>query len=277
MDGHGLSRQDRIRADNDYMKLKLMLERGAHFCVSSDGKDLPPELENRFLRNVLEFESMSENTAFISVFEKLGRPTRFPLASQLDDVALESEWKELLTCLNEHQVTIGVCSPNVDTRELYRFVTEELFDLQVSSVDMPGLVHGFIYDEFHPDPVYDNPRSVIDGFIEPLFADRPLGSMHFYRRFDLRLNGHGSLSQRQFMNLVNHFKSGYSGFSGLQLSDVRCSVSGGESVVSGVYHVQAHVEGRTEPLTGNWTAGLTEHPSTGIWDIHSIEIEGISF
>ncbi|RYY57806.1 MAG: hypothetical protein EOO09_00845 [Chitinophagaceae bacterium] len=277
MDGHGLSRQDRIRADNDYMKMKLMLERGAQFGISANGHDIPPELENRFLRNVLEFESMNENTAFITVFEKLGRPSAFRPSAQIPDHEIGEAWKELLDCLNEHQVTIGVCSPNVGPRDLYRFATEELFDMQVSSIDMPGLVHGFIYDEFHPDPVYDNPRSVIEGFIEPLFSDRPVDSMHYYSRLDLRLNEHYPLSQRQFMNLVNHFKSGYTGFSDVQLSDVTCTVDGRDSVVSGCYHVKAHVEGKMLPLGGNWTATLTEHPATGVWDIHSVEIQGIPF
>ena len=276
-EGQGLTPQEQLRADNDYMKMKLMLERGAKFGSSGQENDLPPEIENRFLRNVMEFESLNDKRAFIKVSEKLGSPEQFIPEEHIDDSRIDHAWTELLAFLNRHQITIGVCSPNVKPRDLYRFVTQELFDLHISSVDMPGLVHGFIYDEFHPDPAFDNPRSVIEGFLEPLFSSRPFEAMHFYRRFDLRLNDHYPLSQRQFMNLVNHFRNNYEGFSRLQLSQVCCSIDGSVSDVSGKFRVEAARKEDITLLEGAWTISLSENPLSGVWEINSARIGGISF
>ena len=272
------SRSERIQTDNEYLKMKLMIERGAQFRFIPGAESVPPEVENRFLRDILEFESLNENKAFIEVFEKLGRPSQFVPVDQITDDHIEQAWRELVTCLTRHQITVGVCTPNVGIRELYRFVTEELFRLHISSVDMPGLVHGFIYDEFHPDPLYDNPRSSIEGFIEPLFQAKPFSAMHFFRRFDLRLNDQYPLSQRQFMNLVNHFKNEHKGFHGLQVKNVRCSIEDGLSVVDGTYEVSAsRKDGAILDYSGSWQVSLSENPATGVWDISSVQVDGISF
>ncbi|RYY61524.1 MAG: hypothetical protein EOO05_06065 [Chitinophagaceae bacterium] len=276
-DGQGMSHQEKLRADNDYMKMKLMLERGAKFGTSDFAGELPPEIENRFLRNVIEFESLNEKRAFVKVYEKLGCPRQFIPVDRVPDAEIDAAWKELLGFLNQHQVTIGVCSPNVKTRELYRFVTEELFDQQISSVDLPGLVHGFIYDEFHPDPSFDNPRSVIEGFLEPLFSERQVENIHFFRRFDLRLNEHYPLTQRQFMNLLNHFKKRYDQFAGLKLGDIGCTVHGAVSEVTGDYQVECSSGGSQSILEGSWTVTLAEHAANGVWDICSVQIGGIDF
>src|SRR4051812_22182602 len=222
-------REDELRADNDFMKMKLMLERGATFGSGEQLRRIPAELENNFLRNVLEFESLNDGHAFITVRQKLGDVRRFAPVDEIDDEHIDHEWRELLTYLNSHQITVGVSSPFVCSRQLYRFVTEELFDLQISSVDMPGLVHGFIYDEFHPDPAFDNPRSAIEGCLEAIFCVEPMRAMHFFSKSGLRLNENEALTRRQFMNLVNHFKSGYDQFSTLTVKDVSCLIDADRS------------------------------------------------
>ncbi|MET0636000.1 MAG: hypothetical protein ABWZ25_08215 [Chitinophagaceae bacterium] len=275
--GKDRSRNENLRADNDYMKMKLMLERGAKFGVVGPDKILPPEIENLFLRQVIEFESLNDTRAFIRVGDKIGRPARFLPADQIPEEEIGRFCRDLLEFLNDHQITIGVCSPNVSHRELYRFVTEELFELNISNVDMPGLVHGFVYDEFHPDPLYDNPRSVISGCIEPIFCIKPIGSMHFYRRFDLRLNDHYPLGQQEFMNLVNHFKSGYEELDELYIGEVGCQVEGVLSSVTGNFKVHTVKGGNSTWLEGQWKVELVEHPVTGVWDIISVQIDQIRF
>lgn len=99
--------------------------------------------------------------------------------------------------------------------------------------------------------------------------------MHFYRKFDLRLNDHYPLSQRQFMNLVNHFKKGYDAFSELFLHEIRCTVEESDSVVSGGYKVKAGSGGSIVILEGEWSVSMSLHPVTGVWDINGVQISGM--
>jgi hypothetical protein len=39
----------------------------------------------------------------------------------------------------------------VDTTEMYCFVTEELLDEEIDDVRIPGLQCHFVYEEFHPN------------------------------------------------------------------------------------------------------------------------------
>ena len=48
--------EEQLKAENDFLKMKLMLEKGAEFHTSGDSMELPPEAENMFLKNIMEFE-----------------------------------------------------------------------------------------------------------------------------------------------------------------------------------------------------------------------------
>ena len=50
-----LNEEEKLKAENDFLKMKLMLEQGGHF--GGDGETpLPAEVENEFLKNVMAFE-----------------------------------------------------------------------------------------------------------------------------------------------------------------------------------------------------------------------------
>lgn len=44
-----LDEEERLRAENEFLKMKLMLERGAQFGLG-ENIDLPAETENQFLK-----------------------------------------------------------------------------------------------------------------------------------------------------------------------------------------------------------------------------------
>ncbi|MEI9806727.1 MAG: hypothetical protein WDO16_01940 [Bacteroidota bacterium] len=133
-----------------FLKMKLMLERGASFG-GNENNELPPEIENQFLNNVMAFEDHFQDYKMIKVFDKIGRPHHFKPASEIPDDEIKKAWSELQAHLNEHSIDLDVCSPNIPVRELYRFAVEELFEQEMDDMDMPGWTTHFIYDEFHPD------------------------------------------------------------------------------------------------------------------------------
>ena len=45
-----LSEKEKLKAENDFLKMKMMLEKGAQFGAGPNSMELPPELENEFLK-----------------------------------------------------------------------------------------------------------------------------------------------------------------------------------------------------------------------------------
>jgi len=71
---------------------------------------------------------------------------------------------------------------------IYKFITEELFDHEMDDIMLPGFVHHFIYEEFHPNHEYDyagTPKSLTTisfagRLMNSTFTNLPIGSI---RRF----------------------------------------------------------------------------------------------
>jgi hypothetical protein len=122
--------QEKIDAENDYLKMKLMLERGAQFglygkCVAD------PAEENRFLKDIIDFENQVAQKKMIKVYDRIGRPTHFKTADKIPDHEMDDAWMELANFLFRHGISIGVCSPNVTLRDLYRFAVVEMFYMEM--------------------------------------------------------------------------------------------------------------------------------------------------
>jgi hypothetical protein len=130
--------EDALKEENEYLKMKLMLESGAHF--GNLGAELPPEIENQFLQNIAEFEKQSATARKIKVFDKIKRPSQFLPINDIPDEMIDESWQKLADYINEHGVDLTVCSPNVSKRELYRFTVEELFEFEMDDLNIPGMV-----------------------------------------------------------------------------------------------------------------------------------------
>lgn len=66
--------QEMLKAENDFLKMKLMLENGADFINMDQVDAIPPEIENQFLNYVASFERQLKNPKYITVFEKFSNP-----------------------------------------------------------------------------------------------------------------------------------------------------------------------------------------------------------
>src|SRR4030095_14115384 len=148
-----------LKAENDFLKMKMMLEKRAHF---DSARNIDPAIENHFLKSVMEYEKQFEKGERITVFDKLGQPRQFRAVKEISDGEIEREWEALYSFMQERGVELSVCSPNVKARELYRFAVEELFNVETDKIDMPGMMTCFIYDEFHPDYAYENSRIAVE-------------------------------------------------------------------------------------------------------------------
>lgn len=271
-----LNEEERLKAENDFLKMKLMLEKGAQFGKGETDSELTLQLENEFLNYITEFEKQAENPTYIKVFDKIGRPTHFKPVAEIPEEEIDSEWEKLAAYLQQYNISLDVCSPNISTRELYRFTTEELFQHEMDDMNIPGMMHGFIYDEFHPDPVYDNTRAAED-CIRFIFNKEPLKFMYGFRYINLRLNEHTSLTEEECKTIVNRFKLVYDDIKLEECIVINCIVNEKNSYVTGNYKIKATIDKETWQLSGSWKIIFEFDAELGYWYINAVDIEDIHF
>ena len=104
------SYRDSLQAENDFLKMKLMLEKGAVFGSAGPCKATPEE-EHAFLQSVIEMEEAFERSDMVTIFERIGRPAQFKPVSQVSDQAMDTAWNQLNEFLRFHGIVLSVSTP----------------------------------------------------------------------------------------------------------------------------------------------------------------------
>jgi hypothetical protein len=138
--------KENLRIENEILRIKIKTELGGEYEGDSN---LPPELENEFLKNILAFEHRYAQIKMLKVANLLGNPV-FDDAALLDDKAVADAYHELETLLAEKHIVVEFTRPR-DVRFKYRFITEELFEHETDDMQVDGITKYFNYEEFHPD------------------------------------------------------------------------------------------------------------------------------
>lgn len=149
--------QEELRQENELKKLKLRAEFGAQFMGDHEEQsDIPAEVESQFLDYVQKFEEAAAKKEVKKVKEVLGNPS-FKKPEQLSDTQLKQELDKILEFMSLHNLQLDVIY-DVEDREIYRFITEELMGEEIDIIDVPGMNTCFIYEEFHPNHEEDLKR-----------------------------------------------------------------------------------------------------------------------
>jgi hypothetical protein len=259
-----------LQAENNFLKMKMMLEHGAEFGSS---KDLSPALENEFLRSVIEYEKQFEKGERIKVFDKLGQPHHFKPVLQIPESEIENEWIALHEFMQERGIDLSVCSPNVTARELYRFTMEELFQVETDKIDLPGMMTCFIYDEFHPDYVYENSRVAVEECMDYFFNKNTFYDHHFADY--VRLNHHQKLSRSELQFVIQKFKNDYDQIMPVSITTGSCVIKNDLCFVKGFYEAALIISGRSSIRKGDWMVGFQLNEENDYWYINDIMVRGI--
>ena len=268
-----LNDEERLKAENEFLKMKLMLENGASFGKMDTEKNLSPKIENEFLNYIAEFEKQSQNPTYTTVFDKIERPRHFRPVADIPEKDIERAWNELSGYLYKYGISLDVCSPNISATELYRFTTEELFQHKISDMNIPGMMNGFIYDEFHPDLVYDNSRQVEQNLLRDIFSKSDLFFEIDYPRTGFIFNDIVYTERQPYIGMINRFKSLFDEIELTACEIAGCSITGNDCVVSGNYSALAK-SGNTETVyKGNFRVELAEN-DMDYWNFTKIQIDG---
>ena len=269
--------EENLKNENEFLKMKLMLEQGAQFGTMQADSELPAGIENQFLRNVMEFEKQFEEQKTIKVFDKIERPNHFKPVNEIPDDEIENAWNNLDEYLRKYSIELSVCSPNISDRELYRFTTEELFDHEMDDMNVPGMMSCFTYDEFYPDYKYDNTRHAVEDCIEVILKKKHFDWMPLLKKENLRINDHYPVSEKEYINLINRFKDAYEDIQLQEMNDPVCTIEGNSCYVKGNYDVTLTFSSEEIFINGEWMVEYEFDEDFGFWEIANVQVEGINF
>jgi len=263
---------EKLRMENDFMKMKLMLEHGARFHSGQAGGGLDPAVEYAFLKQVLAFEEEYASGRRQTVFEKLGRPADIRPAGDLAEGELTGALTEMHRRLNAGGIHLTTLSPDVDPRELYRFMTEELMQVELCGADRPGM-HCFVYDEFHPDPRQQNEHTAVELCVRLILQKKNLLHM-FPAGRPLRLNGHERMGETEFRHRVHAFKSRYEDIVPVRIQATRTELRNDRCRISGTHVTGLCHEGRCDMVQDAWQVGF-RLDDNGEWLVTDVRIDGV--
>ena len=269
--------EENLKNENEFLKMKLMLEQGAQFGTVPSDSGLPANIENQFLNYVMAYEKQAVERKMIKVFDKIERPNHFKPVNEIPDDEIENAWNELDAYLNKYDIDLAVCSPNISNRELYRFTIEELFDEEMNDMNLSGMITCFTYDEFYPDHKYDNTRGAVEDCIGVILKKQHFDWMPLLKNENLRINDHYPLSEKEYINLINRFKDAYEDIQLQEMNDPVCTIDGNSCYVKGNYNVNLTFSSEEILINGNWMVEYEFDEHLGFWEIANVQLEGINF
>jgi len=267
---------EKLQVENAFMKLKIMAEHGGEFYGPDTDENLPVEIENEFLSNIIEYEQRFADRKMTTVFEKIGKPERFLPANEIPDEKIADAWEELSAYMSDYGVELSACSPKVTARELYRFTVQELFNCETVDIDIPGMMTAFIYDEFYPDHEYENTRAATDNCMKLIFNKRPLEWIHHFAD-ELRFNDRAAITGDELRQIINQFKDAHDDIELDKLRVDSTNLKGKHCAVNGNYAARAKSGTQVATYRGNWLVEFICHEDLDYWYIRNLQIEGISF
>ncbi|TDH26858.1 hypothetical protein EXU57_08590 [Segetibacter sp. 3557_3] len=197
--------EEQLRMENQVLKLKLLAELGGEF---EQLNELDPEMENLFLKNVLEFEHKFAQSPSKTMYEILGKPD-FRKSALLSDEEVVFALDEIVELLKQKNIEVDyeVWYPE---RQRYEFITEELFAHEASMMVMPGMTMHFVYEEFHPNHDYYIRRRA-QQFCENWF-ERSFDEYSFELAPVINLPGHGPATREEFLTKMQQVFSSFQYF-----------------------------------------------------------------
>ncbi len=271
-----MNHQEALKVENEVIKMKLMLEHGAEFQYGDRAGELSPETEHEFLNYIMDFEQQEAIAKEVTVFEVLGSPQHFLKEEQVPEEKMKEMLQELLGYMKSRGIELTVFSPNVRTRDIYRFVTTELFGHRMLHMNMPGMVTCFIYDEFHPDYPYENSRTAINECLKEIFNPGDLQWTFQYEQ-TIDLNQYQGLTIDAFKTRVNAFKKNYDHIEPQKLEILDCMISGEKCMVTGKFEIFFSTRHDHQLKTGSWNIKFRYWNEMDIWMIYDVQVEGIDF
>jgi hypothetical protein len=262
--------QNRIqRALNDQKRKDLEEKYGARF--SFDDSDAPPEIIGEWLDTVEEFERQFQAAGKTTVRAYAGNPDYAP-PSSLPPGQIPRELRRLIDHLGAHAVAVHF-DRTVPPAEAYRFIVEELFNMEIDDVRVAGMTHSFVYEDFHPDP--EACATMFAGhFLYALFGRDTDACMRRTDRNELYSSSGRPVTHGEMRRALDAFVGGVAVFTGSDVTENGCSVEGDYATVLFAVSWTGLQIGTLRSLSASGMATIRMKRSGIAWNVLRVECPG---
>jgi len=265
--------EENLRMENEIKKIKLSLEHGADLSKQLSDAELPPEIEGKFLDYIQQFEDEFAKKQTILVYDLAGMPEYKPEAEIPDD-EIAGELDRIIKILESKSIAVNtVCE--VPERELYRFITEELFKVETNDIRIPGMTHGFIYEEFHPNHENDIKNRVTE-LVEYLFDKEKENAPDLWELADTIEVAGKTLTKSEFLAKTSHFRDAFSAFTMHEFTIESAAVNEDDGYVTGSIRYEGNIEGCAETLAFEGRCTFHLRRQYDWWNIYQLQIPGVA-
>jgi hypothetical protein len=262
--------QERIqRALNEQKRKRLEEKYGARF--SFDDSDAPPEIISEWLDTVEEYERQFQGAGKTTVRTYAGNPS-YPHPSSLRPGEIPGKLRTLIDHLGAHAIAVHF-DRTVPPAEAYRFIVEELFEMEIDDVHIAGMTHSFVYEDFHPDQAAC--ATMFAGhFLYSLFGRDAEGCMRRADRDELYSPSGRAVSRDEMSHAIESFIGGVAVFTGSDVSETGCEVERDYATVRFAVSWTGLQAGTFRSLAATGTATIRMKRCGIAWNVVRVECPG---
>lgn len=207
----------------------------------------------------------------VTIFEKLGKPERFHRPNTIELRTIPYELSALRKLMLDNRIQLMVSSPNITDAELFRFLTGDFMDLRITDDGSP-LFHCFLYDDYRPDPFYDNEQTAMNRCIR-LLLDRSLPCPDEIYLERVSLNQY-TTTRADALKIIERFKSKYDDIVSMEINPGKTTIHDKTCEVTGS-HATGFIMGNKCLLrTGRWSVRFSLD-NRAEWKISEVRIEDV--
>lgn len=261
-----------LTTENELLKLKMMAEFGGDFAGS---EHLPPEVEHIFLKQISKFHQLHDKAEMVKIYDFIGAPL-YNHVHDLSDKEIKKELKKLLALLRKKGIVVETLGGAGD-KEMYRFVTEEIFMQQIQNIRMPNWTIHMLYEEFHPSDEFDIKNQC--GTALAFLFDKSFITADFIFLDEMKSHLGLGMEKEELIEKIDTFKLGYNQmlFIGAQFRSLEIDHDNNTALVSVLadFKTQTQKGRRFKSETAEIDFKLAKEPNTQYWMIEQMVYDGL--
>lgn len=266
------------KIDNELKKRDLTEKYGASFSNIND--DLSPEIENIWLNNIEEFEKQYEKAKLTTVWEYIGKP-EYRKITEINESEISPRLNELFDLLDKNNISLDtIC--DVEEKELYRFITDELFEHEMDDMRIPGMTSCFIYEEFHPNAKNEIERAIDYFFRMTMGKMKNIGGegydlLYIDEQNFCDIDGN-TIDKEKVIKSINTFLDSFDSLSIVTYDVKSLAINKEEEDACVDFHIcyRGVFDGTAQYVEYKGDGSFKLHPSEyGGWSIYQIDMPGL--
>lgn len=188
---------------------------------------------------------------------------------------------ELFDLLDKNNISLDtIC--DVEEKELYRFITDELFEHEMDDMRIPGMTSCFIYEEFHPNAKNEIERAIDYFFRMTMAKMKNIGGegydlLYIDEQNFCDIDGN-TIDKEKVIKSINTFLDSFDSLSIVTYDVKSLAINKEEEDACVDFHIcyRGVFDGTAQYVEYKGDGSFKLHPSEyGGWSIYQIDMPGL--